>query len=712
MEIVKRDGRTEAICEDKIRAAIELAYADVYKGVEYPIGYKDIISGDVKKIIGAITGLGHPVIDVEDVQDIVVSIIRDGDVARAYSEYRNYRTLVRENKSSLIKSVKSIIGLTNQEVFVENANKDARLACTQRDLIAGEVSKAIAGLDIPSDLLEAHYDGVIKIHDMDYWMQPITNCELVDLKDMFENGTVINGKAIHTPKSLRTAMTLATQIAAQVASSTYGGQTMSLTHLAPYVRVSRARIAKKLRQRNPQATRGYLAKYIEEDLREEIRDAVQTFNYQINTIMTTNGQTPFISLAMYLNEDPEYAPEVALLIEEFLKQRLAGIENEFGVVTTQTFPKLLYFTDENNIVKGSEYYYLSVLASQCMAKRMSPDIISAKMMKEVFGDVFPCMGCRAFLSPFEGPGGKNFYYGRGNLGACSINLPYLALSADCDIDKFWDELDWALAKVIRVGSLRYDKLKGAKAKIAPILWQHGALARLGPEDYILDAVRTKGFTVSIGYSGLYETVKLLTGYSHTVHGKPSFLAEQIMQKLHNACEEAKTATPWLRFALYGTPQEATTGWFCDAIKRRFGVIKDVTDKGFITNSYHVDVRENIDAYSKLSFESGLQKYSTGGAVSYIETPNMEKNPEAVLNLMKYMHDTIIYAEINFESDACGECGYTGICEYDIKLDWYCPQCGNDNQETLSVVRRTCGYLGETIWTKGRKLDIINRVKHI
>ena len=616
-------------------------------------------------------------------------------------------------KNELIDAVSGLLDFTNQEVLTENANKQSQLVSTQRDLMAGEVSKYISKTKLlPKHLVEAHENGEIKIHDLDYYLNSTYNCELINLEDMLQNGTVINKKQIEKPKSLRTAMTIVTQIAAQVASCTYGGQTVTLSHIAPFVRISKEKITKKYKAMGLPISKEHLDILIEKELQDEIKDSVQTFNYQVSTLMTTNGQSPFISVCMYISENPEYEKETVMLIEEFLKQRIAGMKNEYGVVATQTFPKLLYFLDENNTYPGSEYYWLTELAAKSTALRMNPDIVSVKKMKEIHGYAFPPMGCRAFLSVFKDKDNKPIFYGRGNLGVCSINLPYAALESGGDIRKFFDILGQKLELARQVCELRYEKLRGVKASIAPILWQHGAIARLNPDDDIIKAIDERGFTVTIGYSGLYETVKYLTGKSHTT--KEGFeLAEFIMRYLRDSLANFKIYQPHLRFALYGTPQESTTGWFSEKLKAKFGVIEDITDKGWITNSYHIDIREEIDAFEKLNIESKLQNFSTGGAVSYIETNPMHDNVAAVLKLYEHMYETIIYSEINFESDVCGVCKHTGIMDNDPEtLDWVCPVCGNRDQTKLSVVRRTCGYLGETTWTTGRKLDIINRVKHL
>ena len=618
-----------------------------------------------------------------------------------------------KSENELIDAVCGLLDFTNQDVLTENANKQSQLVSTQRDLMAGEVSKYISKTKIlPRHLVEAHDRGEIKIHDLDYYLNSTYNCELVNLDDMLQNGTVINKKMIEKPKSLRTAMTIVTQIAAQVASCTYGGQTISLSHIAPFVRISKEKITKKYQGMNLPIDDGYLQALINKELEDEIKDSVQTFNYQVSTLMTTNGQSPFISVCMYISEKPEYEKETVMLIEEFLKQRIAGIKNEYGVVATQTFPKLLYFLDENNTYPGSEYYWLTKLAAKSTALRMNPDIVSVKKMKELHGYAFPPMGCRAFLSVFKDENDEAIFYGRGNLGVCSINLPYVALESKGVYEDFFRLLDEKLELARQVCEMRYEKLRGVKASIAPILWQHGAIARLDPDDDILKAVDERGFTVTIGYSGLYETVKYMCGESHT--SEEGFaLAETIMRYLRDMLGNFKINQPHLRFALYGTPQESTTGWFSEKLKARFGEVKDITDKGWITNSYHVDIREEIDAFTKLDIEGELQRYSTGGAVSYVETHPLYNNVDAVLKLYEHMYETIIYSEINFESDVCGVCKYSGVMENDPEtLDWVCPVCGNRDQTKLSVVRRTCGYLGETTWTTGRKLDIINRVKHL
>lgn len=716
MKIIKRDGRVKDFDSFRIQEAVKKAYMDIY-GEDASMSL--ILLGEKQDIFKGITAdidlIDKDSIEVETIQDIVIKNINNVNpkVASSYDEYRKERTLARESKMELIDDVMGLLDFSNVEVIKENSNKQHQLVSTQRDYMAGEISKYISKTKmLPKHLVDAHYGGVIKIHDLDYWLNSSTNCELVNLEDMLQNGTVINKKKIRKPKSLRTAMTIATQIAAQVASCTYGGQTMSLSHLAPFVRISKDKITRKYLSRGYDINDDRTKQFIKDDLAEEIRDSVQTFNYQVSTLMTTNGQSPFISLCMYISENPEYEDETVLLIEEFLKQRIVGIENEYSVVATQTFPKLIYFLDENNTYPGSKYHWLTRLAAKSTSIRMNPDIVSVKMMKEIIGYAFPPMGCRAFLSPFKDVNGETIFYGRGNLGVCTVNLPHVALTSGGDVDRFFEILEERLELVRQVGELRYEKLRGVKASVAPILWQHGAISRLKHDDDVLKAIDEKGFTVTMGYSGLYETVKVLTGDSHTSDAGYE-MAERIMKKLKDTCEQFKKNQPHLRFALYGTPQESTTGWFDEKLKRQFGIVKDITDKGWITNSYHVDIREEIDAFTKLDKESKLMEYSTGGAVSYVEVNNLKDNIDAVLELYYHMYETIIYSEINFESDVCGECKYEGTMDNDEEtLDWVCPQCGNRNQDTLSVVRRTCGYLGETVWTDGRKLDILNRVKHL
>lgn len=713
IKVIKRDGGLVDFDKSKITSAI-------LKAMRYG-------SGIVKeKIALSIANECNDIFNVKATENPTVKQIEDyvynaliehgqKETAKSYEGYRAVQEFKR-NTHPLDDDILGLVNYTNDDVITENSNKQAMLASTQRDLIAGEVSKHLSlTRKVPTHLVQAHNEGIIKMHDMDYFLNPITNCELVNLKDMLENGTVINKKMIRKPKSLRTASTVATQISAQVSSFTYGGQTMSLSHLAPYVRISKEKYLKELTEQNETLKLNMSDEQIEaiamSRLKDEIKDSVQTFNYQISTISGTNGQSPFISLCMYISEDEEYEEETAMLIEEFLKQRIEGMENEYGVKATQTFPKLLYFLDENNAHKDSKYYYLTQLAIKSTAKRMNPDYISVKKMKEVIGHAFPCMGCRSFLSPWTNENGEVQFYGRGNLGVTTLNLVDIALTSHGDIDEFWTIFDNRLELVKESLLLRYEKLKGVKASVAPIMWCHGAISRLEPDDEILSVIGNGRFSLSLGYAGLYETVKYMTGESHTTE-KGIVLAEQIMKHMKDACDTWKEETG-LGFGVYGTPQESTSGWFSNKLKSKFGEIKDITDKGWITNSYHVDIREEIDAFSKLKLESKLQNYSTGGNISYVETYNMEKNLEALEQVVLFIYDNNIYAEINTESDVCGVCKYNGVMDNDPEtLDWVCPNCGNRDQNKLSVVRRTCGYLGETTWCTSRKLDILNRVKHL
>lgn len=708
--IIKRDNSIEEFNKEKIVQAI-------LKAMKYGSGIIDIkIAKEIASTIESTAKVLDRMLTVSEIEGLVFDLLVKKDhalTARCYEGYRAVQEYKRKTHP-LDESVMGLVDFTNEEVITENSNKQAVLASTQRDLIAGEVSKYVAKTKmIPAHIVQAHEEGIIKIHDLDYYLQPITNCELVPLGDMFKNGTVINKKLIETPKSLRTASTLATQIAAQVSSFTYGGQTMSLSHLAPYVRVSKNKIQEQVINEG----KGIGIKYTEEQLdsivskrlKSEIKDSVQTFNYQLSTLNSTNGQSPFLSLCMYISEDPEYEEETAMLIEEFLNQRIEGMKNEYGVTATPTFPKLLFFLDENNMYPDSKYYYLKQLAIKSTALRMNPDFISVKKMKELYGYAFPCMGCRSFLAPYFDENGKVFFYGRGNLGVVTLNLPHIALTSKGDMNLFWKILDERLALCKEALMLRYTKLKGVKAKVAPILWQHGVFGRLDAEDEIEPLL--KKFTISLGYIGLYETTKYMTGEGQTEEVGYDF-ALKLMTYLQDTVLKWKEETG-LGFALYGTPSESTAGYLSDRLKDTFGEIKDITDKGWLTNSYHVDIREQVDAFTKLSIESKLQEQSLGGNVSYVEVNNLCNNLEALEQLVDFMYENNIYAEVNSESDVCGACHYEGIMSNDPKtLDWYCPVCGNKDQSKLSVVRRVCGYLGETVWTKGRKLDILNRVKHL
>lgn len=705
--VIKRDGRKKPYDIDRIKSAIGKALIDFEnndKGADFIAKIVD------ERIQNKAYLEDKDEFTVEEIQDIVEDILKRYDINlyKVYHDYRVKRTAEREKDLKLFKDIQGIIDGSNVEALKENANKKGYMNSTQRDLMAGEVSRAMARRMIPKDIMDAHDLGAIKLHDLDYFVNPIFNCDLINLEDMLQNGTVINNKLIEKPKSLSTAMNVVTQIAAQVASSQYGGQTITLTHLAPFVRISRQKIEEKYAKYD--VSEEVRQQLIEDDFKKEIKDSVQTFNYQINTLQTCNGQSPFESVCIYLNENPEYANEVAILAEEIFKQRLKGMKNKFGIESTQTFPKLLYFLDENNTYEGSEYFWLTELAVKCTSVRMNPDYMSVKKMKEVVGYAFPTMGCRALLSPWF-IDGKPVFYGRGNLGVQTVNLPFVALESKRDNKDFFEVLDKYLDLCRRMGEIRYEKLKGVKAEIAPILWQYGAISRLNPDDDIIDVIDKMGFTVTLGYSGIYDAVKVLTGESHTTE-KGHELALKIICYLEDKCKAWKEANPHTRFALYGTPQESSTDFFCKAIRREFGEVEDVTTKGYIVNSYHVDPREEIDAFSKFSFEATLQDHSLGGAVSYCETYPMQKNPQALLKVVQHIYETIMYGEINFESDTCGECGLQGVMEY-VDGKWTCPNCGNNDIKKLTVCRRVCGYLSDDgTWNEGRTKDILSRVKHL
>lgn len=714
MDIIKRDGSKQEFDKSRIKDAILSAMKNGSGIIKE--GIADKIANECEEMF-TVEGMKEPTVSI--IEGYVYNALirhKQKDTAKAYEGYRAIHEFKRESHP-LDESILGLVDKTNIEVLNENANKQSLLVSTQRDLIAGEVSKYLSKTQkIPTHIMQAHMEGIIKVHDLDYYLQPITNCELVPLKDLFAKGTVINKKLIETPKSLQTAMTLATQIATQVSSLTYGGQTMSISHLAPFVRASFEKwkeiVVEEGKEVGIEYTRQQIESIAKKRIKKEIKDGVQTFNYQLSTMNSTNGQSPFLSLFMYLDEEPEYIEETAMLIEEFLRQRIKGMKNEFGVLATQTFPKLLFVLDENNMYKTSKYYYLKKLSVKATAIRMNPDYISAKKMREIYGYVFPCMGCRSFLFPAFDEDGNPKFYGRGNLGVTTINLPDIALTSKGDVKEFWNIFKNRLENIVKPSLLmRYTKLEGVTADVAPLLWQHGVFGRLKANDEILKAIDKAQFSLSIGYSGLYETVKYMTGESQTTPKGYDF-AEQVMKYLKEIADKWKEETG-LGFSIYGTPIESTTGWFSDKLKAKFGEIPDITDKGWITNSYHIDIREPINAFDKLAIEGELQKYSTGGNVSYVEVYNMEKNLDALEQVIDFMYDHNIYAEINSESDVCGECGYTGTMDNDPEThEWVCPNCKNRNQSTLSVVRRTCGYLGETTWSEGRLLDILNRVKHL
>ena len=683
----------------------------------------------------AITSLGHTC-SVEDIQELVETKLMKAqafETAKRYIRYRYNRSLAR-HANTTDEKILSLIECCNEEVKQENSNKNPVVNSTQRDYMAGEVSKDITErLLLPPDIVEAHKEGIIHFHDSDYFAQHMHNCDLVNLEDMLQNGTVISGTLIERPHRFSTACNIATQIIAQVASNQYGGQSISLTHLAPFVDVSRKEIRKKLERDladvGLKVGPEQIDILVEKQLRDEIRSGVQTIQYQIITLLTTNGQTPFVTVYMYLNEarSEQEKKDLAVIIQETLEQRYQGVKNESGVWVTPAFPKLIYVLEEDNIREGTPYWYLTKLAAKCTARRMVPDYISEKKMLELKGDVYTCMGCRSFLTPdrFTDAGvgnianaknyvpGQHKYYGRFNQGVVTINLPDVALSSGGDEKKFWDILDERLELCHRALLCRHERLKGTISDVSPILWQYGALARLEKGE-VIDKLLFDGYsTISLGYAGLYECVKYMTGKSHTdPEAKPFAIA--VMTRLNNACKAWKAASN-VDFSLYGTPLESTTYKFAKALQRRFGVIPGVTDKNYITNSYHVHVTEQIDAFEKLRFESEFQALSPGGAISYVEVPNMQNNLTAVLRLIQFIYDNIIYAELNTKSDYCQVCGWDGeiqIVEEDGKLMWRCPQCGNMDQTKMNVARRTCGYIGSQFWNQGRTQEIRDRVLHL
>ena len=673
---------------------------------------------------------------VEEIQDFVEhQIMAHGafEVAKRYITYRYNRSLVRKSNTTDDK-ILSLIECNNEEAKQENSNKNPVVNSTQRDYMAGEVSRDLTNrLLLPEDIVKAHEEGIIHFHDTDYYAQHMHNCDLVNLEDMLQNGTVITGTLIERPHSFATACNIATQIVAQVASNQYGGQSISLTHLAPFVDVSRQKIRKQVLAEvealGVDPTEDKITEIVEKRLREEIRRGVQTIQYQVVTLLTTNGQAPFITVFMYLNEarSEQEKRDLAVIIEEMLEQRYQGVKNEQGVWVTPAFPKLIYVLEEDNIHDDSPYYYLTQLAAKCTARRMVPDYISEKKMLELKGDVYPCMGCRSFLTPdrFTDAGvgnianagnyvpGKHKYYGRFNQGVVTINLPDVALSSGGNIEKFWTIFEERLELCHRALRCRHDRLKGTLSDAAPILWQYGACARLKKGEPI-DKLLYDGYsTISLGYAGLYECVKYMTGKSHTDPAATPFALE-IMHRLNDACKKWK-AQHNIDFSLYGTPLESTTYKFAKCLQKRFGIIEGITDKGYITNSYHVHVTEPIDAFKKLEFEAQFQHLSPGGAISYVEVPDMQNNLDAVLEVMKFIYDHIIYAELNTKSDYCQVCGWDGeieVVEEDGKLIWKCPQCGNTDQDKMNVARRTCGYIGTQFWNQGRTQEIKDRVLHL
>ncbi len=712
MKIIKRDGHIVDYCPEKIENAIMKANQEVDEE-------ERASSTQIKNIIKYIEGLGKKRMLVEDIQDIIetkLMSIGKYALAKKYITYRYTRELVRKSNTTDL-SIKELIDGENDYWNTENSNKNARVVTTQRDYIAGITSTDITRrFLLPEDVVKAHDEGIIHFHDMDYFAQnALHNCDLINLEDMLQNGTNINGVMIEKPHRFLTAMTIATQLITAVNSSQYGGATVTLTHLAPFVRESYNRFLKKYKDRK--FSKADCEKYAKEDLKKEITDGVQTFQYQINSMTTTNGQAPFLSVCMYLGETEEYKEELAMIIEEVLKQRTQGMKNEKGVYITPAFPKLLYVLEEDNVHKESKYYYLTELAAKCTAKRMVPDYISEKIMKKLKidkngnGQCYPCMGCRSFLTPYVDENGNPKYYGRFNQGVVTINLVDAALSSDKDMDLFWKIMDERLELCHRALQARHKRLSKVTSDVAPILWQHGALARLGKGESIHDLLHNGYSTISLGYAGLYECVKFMTGHSHTDNGEGKEFGLSVMRKLNEACKKWKSEEN-IDYSVYGTPIESTTYKFAKCLRERFGKIKGITDRDYITNSYHVPVFEEIDAFTKLKLESEFQELSPGGAISYIETPNLTNNLDAVMEVIKFIYDNIMYAELNTKSDYCQECGYDGEILLDDNLEWYCPNCGNRNHDKLNVARRTCGYIGTNFWNKGRTQEIKERVIHI
>ena len=724
MKIVKRDGHIVDYDPQKIRIAIGKANNEVR-------GKEKVSKEQIDEIIKYIEELNKKRILVEDIQDIIEEKLMSYGkytLAKKYITYRYTRELVRKANTT-DKSIKELIEGENEYWNSENSNKNAEVVTTQRDYLAGITSTDITRrFLLPEDIVEAHDRGIIHFHDADYFAQnALHNCELINLDDMLQNGTVINGVMIEKPHRFITAATIATQIILAVTSSSYGGATVSLTHLAPFVRLSYEKYLKKYQSRN--LSKKDCEKFAMQDTRKEVEDGVQTFNYQVNSMTNTNGQAPFLSVCMYLGETDEYKEELAMIIEEFLKQRILGFKNEKGVYITPAFPKLLYVLEEDNIHEDSKYWYLTKLAAECTAKRMVPDYISEKVMKELKknelgnGECYPCMGCRSFLTPDRTMSlgniahaknyveGKGKYYGRFNQGVVTINLPDVALSADGDMDKFWKIFDERLELCHRALQIRHKRLSNATSDVAPILWQHGALARLKKGESIHELLHHGYSTISLGYAGLYECVKVMTGHSHTDNGEGKEFGLKVMQHLNDATAKWK-AEEDIDYSVYGSPIESTTYKFAKCLKERFGTIKGITDRGYVTNSYHVPVFEEIDAFSKLKLESEFQRLSPGGAISYIETPNLQNNLDAVLEVIQFIYDNIMYAELNTKSDYCQKCGYTGEILIDDNLEWYCPNCGNRDHNTLNVARRTCGYIGTNFWNKGRTQEIKERVLHL
>ncbi|MBQ7133561.1 MAG: anaerobic ribonucleoside-triphosphate reductase [Ruminococcus sp.] len=719
MKIIKRNGSEAEFNIEKIIAAIQ-------KADEANDNGRELSDEQIRNIAITIKNTGECIsraLSVEEIQELVeLEIMKCGayETAKRYIRYRYTRNLARVANTT-DNQILTLIECNNEEAKQENSNKNPTVNSVQRDYMAGEVSKDITmRILLPEEIVKAHEEGIIHFHDTDYYAQHMHNCDLVNLEDMLQNGTVISGTMIEKPHSFSTACNIATQIIAQVASNQYGGQSISLTHLAPFVEVSRQKIRKQVVEEysyiGVEVDEEKISRVVEKRLREEINRGVQTIQYQVVTLLTTNGQAPFVTVFMYLNEakNEQEKADLALIIEEVLLQRYQGVKNEKGVYVTPAFPKLIYVLEEDNITPDSKYWYLTELSAKCTAKRLVPDYISEKIMKSLKeGNCFPVMGCRSALTPWKNDKGEYQFYGRFNQGVVTLNLVDIALSSGKDIDKFWKIFDERLELCYKALMCRHNRLKGTLSDAAPILWQDGAIARLEKGEPI-DKLLYGGYsTISLGYAGLCECVRYMTGKSHTDPSVTDFALE-IMKYMNKACDKWKAETT-IGFGIYGTPLESTTYKFAKCLQKRFGVIHGVTDKAYITNSYHVHVTEEIDAFDKLMFESKFQALSTGGAISYVEVPNMQQNLDAVLNIIRFIYDNIMYAELNTKSDYCQECGFDGeivIVNDDGKLIWECPNCGNRNQDTMNVARRTCGYIGTQYWNQGRTQEIKERVLHI
>ena len=708
MIVIKRDGQEVNYNRSKIIVAIGKANEEVPEE-------ERISNQEIEEIVSYVETRKRKRILVEDIQDIIeqkLMALGKFDLAKRYIVYRYTRELVRRANTT-DDSILSLIKNSNKEVMEENSNKNATAASTQRDLIAGEVSKDLTKrLLLPEKIAKAHEEGILHFHDADYFVQPIFNCCLINIQDMLDNGTVMNGKLIESPKSFQVACTVMTQIISAVASSQYGGQSVDLKHLGKYLRKSHDKYEKAYRAHfGDEFDDDTIEKLVQDRLKDELKSGVQTIQYQINTLMTTNGQSPFVTLFLNLDENNEYIEENAMIVEEILRQRLEGIKNEKGVYVTPAFPKLIYVLDENNCLKGGKYDYITKLAVKCSAKRMYPDYISAKKMRENYeGNVFSCMGCRSFLSPWKDENGNYKFEGRFNQGVVSINLPQIGILAKGNEEVFWKLMDERLQLCFEALMCRHNALKGTLSDVSPIHWQYGAIARLDKGEKI-DPLLYGGYsTMSLGYIGLYEVTKLMKGVSHTDPVGEEF-ALRVMNHMKEATDRWRDETN-IGFSLYGTPAESLCYRFARIDLEKFGEIKDITDKGYYTNSYHVDVREKIDAFSKFSFESQFQKISSGGSISYVEIPNMRHNLEALEEVVKFIYDNIQYAEFNTKSDYCHVCGYDGEIKINDDLEWECPQCGNKDHSKMNVTRRTCGYLGENFWTVGKTKEINARVMHL